>query len=246
MLSLAPLSAAYPLPFPPPVMAKRANTLLLKHKLADLLTPAQGEAYWSLLCNLLTGRITREEFDIGWAEDLSEAEAALAPGELEFMHNSLLFSILYNTSKPTLPPAGVSHQGWNSKRKRDVLDAEDAPDPLGDLARKRRRIKALVNGMTKVEKKRLKNLLFNKKEEPLAFPSSLAHSGWAPAEKTKSGLMPSSAGLKPPNSGESPHGQSHRVQLLNYVAQRRCSRTCPAFLLHLPAQNRKSCRTFRH
>lgn len=203
MLSLTPLSAAYPLPFPPPAAAKRANTLLLKHKLVDLLTPEQGEAYWSLLCSLLTAKITREEFELGWEEHLSEAEASLAPGQLEFMHNSLLFSILYNTSKPTLPPTGVSHQGWNSKRKRGALDAGEAPDPLGQLARKRRRVKALVQGMTKAEKKRLKHLLTNKKEEPLGPLSSLAGSGFAleTAEKTKSGLMPSSAGLKPPNSG---------------------------------------------
>ena len=102
MLSISFLTAAYPLPFPPPAAAKRANTLLLKHKLADLLTPEQGEAYWTLLCSLLTGKITREEFELGWAEHLSEAEAALGPGELEYVHNSLLFSILYNTSKPTL------------------------------------------------------------------------------------------------------------------------------------------------
>ena len=205
MLSIAPLTAAYPLPFPPPATAKRANTLLLKHKLADLLTPEQGEVYWSLLCNLLTAKITREEFELGWAEHLSEAEAALGPGELEYMHNSLLFSILYNTSKPTLPPAGVSHQGWNSKRKRGALDTGDTPDPLGDLARKRRRVKKLVQGMTKAEKKRLKHLLTNKKEEPIVPWSSLASSGFAleTAEKTRSGLMPSSAGLKPPNSGQS-------------------------------------------
>lgn len=211
-----PLSAAYPYPFPPPPTVKRANTLLIKHKLVELLPQELGEIYWSLLCNLITGKITREEFELGWNEHLAAAsdgaglidstagrQHAIDHDELAYLHNALLLSILYNTTKPTLPPGNVAHTGWTSKRKRGGIDdLGDGPgaDPLGEHACKRRRLKRLVAGMTKGEKKRLRLLLNNrdkKGHDALHFPPAIE----SIAEKTRLGLMPASAGLKTPNSG---------------------------------------------
>lgn len=211
-----PLTPAYPYPFPPPPTVKRANTLLIKHKLVELLPPELGEIYWSLLCSLITGKITREEFELGWNEHLAAAsegagvidstggrQHAINHDELAYLHNALLLSILYNTTKPTLPPASVAHQGWTSKRKRGGIDAMgEGPgaDPLGEHARKRRRLKRLVAGMTKGEKKRLRLLLNNrdkKGQDTHHFPPAIE----SIAEKTRLGLMPASAGLKTPNSG---------------------------------------------
>jgi hypothetical protein len=209
-----PLTPAYPYPFPPPPTAKRANTLLLKHKLVELLPPEQGKIYWSLLCDLVTGKITREEFELGWRDHLDSLSHGLIDthtghnrvvdhDQLAYLHNALLLSILYNTTKPTLPPASVAHTGWTSKRKRGGIDAQgEGPgaDPLGEYARKRRRLKRLVAGMTKGEKKRLRLLLNNrdkKGHDPMHLPPVME----SIAEKTRLGLMPASAGLKTPNSG---------------------------------------------
>lgn len=211
-----PVTPSYQYPFPPPPTAKRANTLLIKHKLVELLPPEQGEVYWSLLCNLITGKITREEFELGWQEHLATSQDAggLIDGgsgrsqidhdQLSYLHNALLLSILYNTTKATLPPASVAHTGWTSKRKRggvDALGEGPGADPLGEYARKRRRLKRLVAGMTKAEKKRLRLLLNNRDRK---LPDALANvpPNETIAEKTRLGLMPASAGLKTPNSGK--------------------------------------------
>ena len=203
MLSLVPLAPSYPYPFPPPAAAKRANTLLLKHKLVDLLTPTEGEAYWTLLCNLVTAKITREEFELGWNSELSHSPAATS-GQLEVLHNALLLSILYNTTKPTLPPASASYQGWTSKRKRGeaALLSEGGADPLGELAKRRRKLKRLAQGMTRAEKKRLKAILGFKDEKAVLPMLPVAGGSASPLkEKTRLGLMPPSASLKTPNSG---------------------------------------------
>lgn len=224
-----PLTPAYPYPFPPPPTVKRANTLLIKHKLVELLPPELGEIYWSLLCNLITGKITREEFELGWNEHLASAsdgaglidattgrQHVINHDELAYLHNALLLSILYNTSKPTLPPASVAHTGWTSKRKRGGIDAMgEGPgaDPLGEHARKRRRLKRLVAGMTKGEKKRLRLLLNNrdkKGQDTHHFPPAIE----SIAEKTRLGLMPASAGLKTPNSGMLFLFHDHRTRVL--------------------------------
>lgn len=206
MLGLTPLTPAYPYPFPPPPTAKRANTVLLKNKLVELLPQSVGEAYWSLLCSLLTGKITQEEFDIGWRTTLSDAElqaggqsSGLQPidvTQVEYLHNALLLSILYNTTKPTLPPASVSHQGWLSKRKRGALLSaeEQGADVLGELSRKRRRIKRLVGGMTKSEKKRLSVLLTAANTAP---ETSTGKKAGAPTTSSKLGV---GSALKTPST----------------------------------------------
>lgn len=219
MLSLPPLAPNYPYAFPPPSSTKRANTLLIKHALVDLLPVEIGELYWSLLTKLVTGRITKNEFELGWSSmrQLSESNNNIANDveaddlfeRLEILHNSFLLSILYNTTKTTLPPASVSHQGWTSKRKRGEagLLAEGGSDPLGILNKKRRKLKKLTAGMTKSEKKRLKALLgvnasSNEKEKALV-PNSKPGQGLQQQQQRPGLLMPPSAGLKTPSSGES-------------------------------------------
>ena len=238
MLSAFPLdalSASYPYPFPPPPTAKRANTLLLKHRIADLLTREQGEAYWSLLCKLLTAKITKEEFDLGWQTHFGASPSRkqqLATGAagdvdldaLQYLHNALLLSILYNTTRPTLPPSNVSNQGWQNKRKRPPGAAgttDEAADPLGEHAAKRRKVKQLLSGMTRAEKKRLKILLGNKKEKlnPVGgvlgsasgqhakfahLASLLGGNGTSmhTAERSRTGLAPCTNPLRPQLSAE--------------------------------------------
>ena len=68
------------------------------------------------------------------------------------MHNALLLSILYNTTRASLPPAALQHSGWH-KRKRDK-DGSKVPerDP------KRRKVKATVMAIGKRERAELKML----------------------------------------------------------------------------------------
>ena len=219
MLDVVPFSAGYPYPFPPPPTAKRANTLLLKHKLVELLTPEQGQIYWELLCNLLTGKITRDEFELGWrdhllapasSDDIDDNgvlnDAPAIPDarqvKLELLHNALLFSILYNTTKPTLPPGNISHQGWTNKRKRregldTLLYPKDGIDPLGEFSAKRRRLKRVVTGMSKAEKKRLRAMITAVKADRQV--STIPHQV---IEKGRLGLSISGA-LRTPNTGAS-------------------------------------------
>lgn len=210
LASLTPLTPSYPYPFPPASSTKRADTLLLKHALVDLLPKPVGEIYWTLLCRLLTGRTTREEFDLEWDNQLAGNLDDVTLGKFEVLHNSLLLSILYNTSKTTLPPANASHQGWTSKRKRGeaAMLLEEGADPLGELARKRRKLKRLVGSMPKVEKKRLKLLQSLEKDRDkggtlgAGAVSTLGPGGSSTARPlSKPGLlMPPSAGLKTPSS----------------------------------------------
>jgi hypothetical protein len=68
------------------------------------------------------------------------------------LHNALVLSILYNTTRPTLPPLSVRHSGWH-KRQRDKNGfAMQDRDP------KRRRIKAAVMAIGKRERAELKML----------------------------------------------------------------------------------------
>lgn len=75
------------------------------------------------------------------------------------LHNALLLSILYNTTRPSLPPTALRHAGWHKrKRDKDGLKFEDR-DP------KRRRVKATVMAIGKRERAELKMLGLGSKKE---------------------------------------------------------------------------------
>lgn len=75
------------------------------------------------------------------------------------LHNALLLSILYNTTRPSLPPAALRHAGWHKrKRDKDGVKFEDR-DP------KRRRVKATVMAIGKRERAELKMLGLGPKKE---------------------------------------------------------------------------------
>lgn len=74
------------------------------------------------------------------------------------LHNALLLSILYNTTRPTLPPSAVRHTGWHKRqRDKDGHKIEDR-DP------KRRKVKALVMALGKKERADVKALALGKKD----------------------------------------------------------------------------------
>lgn len=79
------------------------------------------------------------------------------------VHNALLLSILYNTTRPYLPPASLRHSGWH-KRRRDKDGSK-----LEDRDPKRRKIKAQVMALGKRERAEIKSLAIVKKDAELAI-----------------------------------------------------------------------------
>ena len=139
--------------FAPP--GRRADTLAIKAKIADLLTPANGALYWAAFGSLLTGKITAAEFELEIGHLLSDEGAQL--------HNALVLAVLYNTTRPTLaPPPSARHAGWSRRRRR--ADGEDGGDPALALARsldprevKRRRLHEVVRSLSRRDRQRIRD-----------------------------------------------------------------------------------------
>lgn len=73
------------------------------------------------------------------------------------LHNALILSVLYNTTRPSLPPSSIRHSGWH-KRKRDK-DGQS----LYDRDPKRRRIKEQIMALGKRERGEIKSFANAKK-----------------------------------------------------------------------------------
>ncbi|GAA6012184.1 hypothetical protein JCM10207_002751 [Rhodosporidiobolus poonsookiae] len=139
---------------PPP---KRADVVSLKLRLAGLLSPARGELYWTALGEFVLGRITRGELD----EAMGRAFKGNHRGEAVKLHNALLLSILYNTTRPHLPPSSIRHSGFlpRGARKRSSGtggDDDGADDPASD--KRRRLVKMRVMALGRRERGEVKLL----------------------------------------------------------------------------------------
>ncbi|KAL8284275.1 hypothetical protein RQP46_005024 [Phenoliferia psychrophenolica] len=144
------LPALLPSPANPP---KRADLLSLKLRLAALLPPDDGRLYWAALVEFLTGKINRDELGAVITRVLG------VKGEAVQLHNALLLSILYNTTRPSLPPSSIRHAGWHKRqRDKDGFKVEDR-DP------KRRKLKASVMALGKRERADLKLLAVGRNKE---------------------------------------------------------------------------------
>lgn len=68
------------------------------------------------------------------------------------LHNALLLSILYNTTKSTLPSSSHRHLGWQKRRKRDASGQKiENGDP------KKRKLKATIMAIGKFERGEIKS-----------------------------------------------------------------------------------------
>ncbi|GAA5969594.1 hypothetical protein JCM11641_008171 [Rhodosporidiobolus odoratus] len=105
-----PVSVASLLPSPSSPPPKRADLISIKLRLAALLSPSKGQAYWNALQEFMLGRITREELD-----EVIENSFGRNRAEAVKLHNALLLSILYNTTRPYLPPSSIRHSGFNPR-----------------------------------------------------------------------------------------------------------------------------------
>ncbi|GAA5993106.1 hypothetical protein JCM10908_003108 [Rhodotorula pacifica] len=125
------------LPSPTSPPARRTDLVSLKLRLAELLTPEQGTLYWNGLAEFFTGRINRNEWDDimkkAFGRERTKKQQALK------LHNALVLSIVYNTTRPFLPPTSIRHSGFHprgsKKRARDP-----ASGPPTELEEKRKRL----------------------------------------------------------------------------------------------------------
>lgn len=157
-----------------PNMSTRADTLAIKAQLGELLG-SQGEFYWEAFGRYLTGKATREEFDLaclpilqgdaGAYASLWRAEATIilicSFAKTAQLHDDLILAVLHNVTAPSLPPSSARHSGWLKKRKSGPAAELSSSGPeakrrrLGDAVmslgkRERSRLKALSNNVTHV------------------------------------------------------------------------------------------------
>ncbi|GAA5916845.1 hypothetical protein JCM8208_007002, partial [Rhodotorula glutinis] len=109
--AITSIASLLPAPAHPP--PKRTDTVALKLRLAELLDPDHGHLYWTGLGDFVAARINRVEWDDvlrrAFGRDQAVRDQAFK------LHNALLLSILYNTTRPFLPPSSVRHSGFHPR-----------------------------------------------------------------------------------------------------------------------------------
>ncbi|KAM0790739.1 hypothetical protein ACM66B_004594 [Microbotryomycetes sp. NB124-2] len=144
-------------PGPSQSASPRADVVSLKLEMASLLSPADGQLYWQAMTGFMTGRINRRELDHVLHKTLGYS------GEAVQLHNTLLLSILYNTTRNAGPPLSARHSGWH-KRRRDGTGA-DQPNVSNS---KKQRLKATVMAIGKRERAELKAIAYASKKDASA------------------------------------------------------------------------------
>ncbi|SCV71357.1 BQ2448_2945 [Microbotryum intermedium] len=136
---------------------KRADLLSLKLKLADLLPPHLGQLYWTSLVEFMCGQINRDELQAVFERVFvkrNEGEHDTAPQ----LHNALLLSILYNTTRIAVPPSTLRHSGFQIKR-RPGGSTSDLTQTTSDVDPLRKKLKTLVMSFGKRERREIKALV---------------------------------------------------------------------------------------
>ncbi|KAK4052345.1 hypothetical protein OIV83_002147 [Microbotryomycetes sp. JL201] len=137
-----------------PPASSRADVVSLKLQMASLLPPADGQLYWQAMTGFMTGRINRRELDHVLHKTLGPSGPAVQ------LHNSLLLSILYNTTRTVGPPLSARHPGWH-KRKREGTDGQQE----NMMNSKKQRLKTAVMAVGKRERAELKGLAYTAKKD---------------------------------------------------------------------------------
>ncbi|GAA5912735.1 Hfi1p [Sporobolomyces salmoneus] len=141
---------------------KRADLISIKQRLAQLLAPRPdlGELYWSGLTEFILGKITRAELGEVLERCFIKSTDRIQAINL---HNALLLSILYNTTRPTLPSSSIRHTGFNPRgtKKRNLLTLLGQGGYEGDeeteqQEQRRKKIKKVVLRVGKRERAEIK------------------------------------------------------------------------------------------
>ncbi|EPQ26010.1 uncharacterized protein PFL1_06464 [Pseudozyma flocculosa PF-1] len=127
----------------------RADTLDLKQKLAVALGE-NGTKYWQTFVQFCKGAIDRSEFE--------ELAQKCLKSEHVHLHNSLILGILYNASADVPGPSSGRRGGRTRVRRRLPDGTILSDDETDDEEPSKKRLRALVAGLPKKERMRLKNL----------------------------------------------------------------------------------------
>ncbi|KNZ53494.1 hypothetical protein VP01_3225g3 [Puccinia sorghi] len=164
-----PFVGSLPAHLYPPPPNKRADTLLIKQEIADAMSEDDGMAYWSSLVKFLKGQLDRSEFEAQTARLLNSEK-------LISLHNALVLSILYNTTRTDLPPANSPNDfnpfsttgtGWHKRKRVQQPPAPPATPAvpvkvvkakIEERDPKKRRLKEAVMALGQRERNRLKQI----------------------------------------------------------------------------------------
>ncbi|EGG09929.1 uncharacterized protein MELLADRAFT_95260 [Melampsora larici-populina 98AG31] len=146
----------------------RSDTLSIKQSLIQLINPQDGLHYWSSFTNFIKAKIDRREFE-------EEVSRILNTDQLVGLHNSLVLSILYNTTRPESPPINppgrpnlyTTGQGWY-KRKRvqiPINQIHQSKSKLEESDPKKRKLKETILSIGQRERNRIKQIPKEKEKE---------------------------------------------------------------------------------
>ncbi|KAI8460913.1 transcriptional regulator of RNA polII, SAGA, subunit-domain-containing protein [Phakopsora pachyrhizi] len=175
----------------PPPPDKRADSLAIKQRIAELMSEKDGECYWRSLGNFLRGKIDRNEFQV-------ETNRLLNSENLIGLHNSLVLSILHNSNLSSSTSDNVenslnmstSGEGW-LKRKR----APPAPVPVKAKVKpeekdpKRRKLKEIIMALSHRERTRLKQIATLKEKEAEQFRKQNSNQSKLPKSLSSSSIL---------------------------------------------------------
>ncbi|KAJ1929255.1 hypothetical protein IWQ60_001310 [Tieghemiomyces parasiticus] len=160
-------------PKPPPM--GRRDLLAIKQQLADALSD-NGPLYWRALTDFVTGKLNHQEFDF-YAH-------LYIPADQVHLHNTFILATIHNAHRDDRPPlTGGPVVEWSRKRCRDdaggsggdgannlgrvvgadgrtYFDENDEPlDPVEQQRLRREKLKKLIQSMSKVDRRTIRQLL---------------------------------------------------------------------------------------
>ncbi|ORX59967.1 hypothetical protein BCR36DRAFT_342159 [Piromyces finnis] len=134
-----------------PTISKRKDTLQIKQKLSEALGPNSKE-YWKCLKNYLTGKLSKNEFD--------KSIKNLIGDQLQ-LHNSLIYSIIYNSQRDIIPRDGsllpISSANSDSKERNSLKRKHKLNKVNGNV--KRMKLKDEFLSLEKIDRDKIRGLL---------------------------------------------------------------------------------------
>ncbi|GAA5847671.1 hypothetical protein JCM3766R1_002444 [Sporobolomyces carnicolor] len=151
---------------------KRADLISIKQQLALVLDNRDhdhdndannnvAEQYWHGLTEFVVGKITRHE--LGQVLERTFTHHSVDRQRAVNLHNALLLSILYNTTRATLPSSSIRHHGFNPRgaKKRNLFTllgqgGYEGDEETDEQAHRRKQLKRTVLSVGKRERQEIK------------------------------------------------------------------------------------------
>jgi hypothetical protein len=151
----------------PQTPLKRKDTLQIKQKLTEVLGSNSNE-YWNCLKNYLTGKLSKNEFDKSIKNLI---------GDQLSLHNSLIYSIIYNSQKNILPREGSSQllSSVNSDGKDNNSLKRKNKFKKSNSLNKRLKIKEEFMSLEKIDRDKIRGLVKKYPEPKTKMPTFSSH-----------------------------------------------------------------------